>query len=115
MKGFGNQSATNLALNYEVNKGWLDGLNLNANFGQNKITTIEAQTTNKTTQFDIRSQNAGSVLSFLDVYTHMINGKMVSKMSRNRGKPFRGNVKVEDFIIVDEPKLKKLVSNKKSR
>ncbi len=112
VKGFGNQSASNLNMNYLVNKGWLDGLSLKADFGQNKRTTIDAGTTNKTTQFDIRSQNAGSVLSFLNVYTHMLNGKMVSTMTRKRGKPFHGKVKVENFVIVDEPKLKKLVSNK---
>ncbi len=113
VKGFGKQSASNLTMNYVVKKGWLDGLSLKADFGQNKRTTIDAGTANKTTQFDIRSQNAGSVLSFLDVYTHMINGKMVSTMTRKRGKPFHGKVKVENFVIVDEPKLKKLVSNRK--
>ena len=112
VKGFGNQTANNLAMTYSVVGGWLDGLSLKADFGPAKTTSIEAGTRGKTTDFEIRSLNAGSVLSFLDVYTHMINGTMISTMSRRRGKPFRGRVKVENFIIVDEPKLRKLVSNK---
>ncbi len=111
VRGFGNRYANNLILHYAVKEGWLDSLNLNTGFGNASRTTIEANTVNGTTDFQIRSQNAGSALSFLNLYTHMRNGVMVSNLKRKRGQPFFGNVVVEKFTIVDEPKLKKLVSN----
>ncbi len=112
VKGFGNRFANNLVLNYSVKKGWLDALNLNTRFGRSQVTTIVAGTTGNTTNFEIRSQNAGSALSFLDLYSRMEDGVMAANLSRRRGEPFRGNVVVKKFVVVDEPKLKKLVSNK---
>lgn len=112
VKGFGNRFANNLVLHYSVKQGWLDGLSLNTGFGRASRTTIEAGTKGENTKFQIRSENAGSALSFLNLYTHMRNGVMVSNLKRRRGKPFFGNVFVEKFTIVNEPKLKKLVSNR---
>ncbi|MCF6321694.1 MAG: hypothetical protein L3J32_08015 [Rhizobiaceae bacterium] len=113
VKGFGNRTANNLVLNYSVKKGWLDVLNLNTRFNRAQTTTIEAVTTGSTTNFKIRSQNAGSALSFLDLYSRMEEGQMAANLQRRRGEPFRGNVVVKNFVIVDEPKLKKLVSNER--
>lgn len=112
VKGFGNRTANNLVLHYSVKKGWLDGLSLDTNFGKSQKTTLKAESEGDSTNFKIRSQNAGSALSFLNLYTHMVNGIMVSNLKRKRGKPFFGDVRVENFTIVDEPKLKKLVTNR---
>lgn len=112
VKGFQNRYANNLVLHYSVKKGWLDALSLDTRFGANQTATIEAGTTGKTTKFEIRSQNAGSALSFLNIYTHMRNGILVSNLKRHPGEPFFGDILVENFTVVDEPRLKKLVSNK---
>ena len=112
VKGFGNHNADDMILHYSVENGWLDALSLSTKFEKNQIGTIEAETNKEITSFKIRSQNAGSALSFLDIYTRMVDGVLVSDLKRKRDEPFFGEVLVENFIIVDEPKLKKLVSSK---
>jgi hypothetical protein len=111
VKGFGGHFADKFILHYSVKDGWLDALCVNTRFGQSQLATIEANTEAETTSFIIRSENAGSSLSFLNLYTHMVDGIVVSDLKRKRNEPFFGDVLVENFIVVDEPKLKKLVSN----
>ncbi len=111
--GFGNRQATNVILHYTVKDGWLHTLKLNTSFGRAQSTKIDARTKNDNiTHFKIQSQNAGSALSFLNLYTHMRDGSMEANLRRSKGNPFRGDVRVKNFLIVDEPKLKKLVSTK---
>ncbi|MCP4181883.1 MAG: AsmA-like C-terminal region-containing protein [Hyphomicrobiales bacterium] len=112
VKGFGGREADNLILHYNVKDGWLETLNLNTHFANSQRATIRAETKDSITSFKINSQNAGTALSFLNLYTHMINGKLVADLKRKRKEPFLGDVIVEDFVVVDEPRLKKLVSNK---
>ncbi len=111
VKGFGNKYAENVILHYSVKDGWLEGLSLNTQLGNAHLATVQAITRDETTNFKIRAENAGSALSFLNLYTHMSGGVLVSDLKRKRSEPFVGEVLVENFIIVDEPKLKKLVSN----
>lgn len=112
VKGFGTHDADNLILHYNVKDGWLETLNLNTLFDNSERATIKAETVGNTTSFRINSQNAGTALSYLNLYTRMVDGTLVADLKRKRKNPFLGKVHVKDFIVVDEPRLKKLVSNK---
>lgn len=111
VRGFANHSVKNVVLQYKVVDGWLDLLRIDARFSQGNAILLDAKTSGKTTFFNIRTQNAGKSLAFLDLYSHMRGGLLQSRLTRKRGEPFRGDVKVEQFNIVDEPMLAKLVSN----
>ena len=115
VKGFGKRYAENLSLDYSVKKGWLDALSLDAHFTGNRLSTVRAQTKAQITGFKIRCEDAGSSLSFLNLYKHMNKGKLSSDLKRKRNKPFIGDVLVEDFVVTNEPMLKKLISSQSAR
>ncbi len=111
VKGFGNRNADNLIMHYKVKNGWLNALSLNTRLENSQVATIEADTRGNTTGFKIRSANAGIALAYLNLYTRMVDGVLVAELKRKPKEPFFGDVFVKDFIVVDEPRLRKLVSN----
>ena len=58
----------------------------------------------------IQSKDAGAMLRFLDVYDHMLGGSMKVSLSGEAGGVMTGQVDAVNFDVVDEPKLRSLVS-----
>ncbi|MGE3307466.1 MAG: AsmA-like C-terminal domain-containing protein [Rhizobiaceae bacterium] len=57
---------------------------------------------------DMQSADAGSILGFLDIYSHMQGGVIQLALS-GKGSNLKGQIDARDFVVVDEPKLASLV------
>lgn len=58
----------------------------------------------------MQSKDAGAVLRFLDIYQHMVGGSMKASLAGEAGGVMTGQVDAVNFDVVDEPKLRSLVS-----
>jgi hypothetical protein len=59
----------------------------------------------------MQSSDAGSVLRFLDIYEHMEGGALALALSGSGDGPLRGQADARNFWVVNEPRLKSLVSS----
>ncbi|MEZ5872243.1 MAG: DUF3971 domain-containing protein [Nitratireductor sp.] len=109
--GFADVKARNVSLTYGTADGWFDNLSLRANFASSGIVNIIASTVDRKTTFNIESTDAGASLGMLDIYRRMRGGNMRALLDRTGGGPFSGPIRVKDFVIVDEPKLERLISD----
>jgi hypothetical protein len=58
----------------------------------------------------MQSKDAGAVLRFLDIYEHMVGGRIQFDLSGPSNGVLTGEIDASNFDIVDEPKLRSLVS-----
>ncbi|EIM75637.1 hypothetical protein A33O_07815 [Nitratireductor aquibiodomus RA22] len=56
------------------------------------------------------SSDAGAVMRFVDFYENMEGGQMALSLSEGNGGVLSGRVSAQNFFIVDEPRLRSLVS-----
>lgn len=112
VRGFGEQSLNNVSMSYGTHQGWFDNLSLRGAFSESEYVSIVASTTSRKTQFKIDTTNAGAGLRMVDVYRRMQGGHLVATLTRQEGGPFLGPFKITDFVVEDEPRLKRLVSDR---
>jgi hypothetical protein len=62
----------------------------------------------------MQSADAGAILRFLDVYEHMVGGTIKFALSGPVGKTLAGQVDATNFDIVNEPRLRSIVSTSPS-
>ena len=58
----------------------------------------------------MQSADAGAVLRFLDIYEHMVGGSIKFALSGPVGKTLTGQVDAANFDVVNEPRLRSIVS-----
>jgi len=58
----------------------------------------------------LTSENAGEVLRFLDFYRYMERGKLALTLSGPNDNALRGRITIDDFWVVNEPRLGSLVA-----
>ena len=57
----------------------------------------------------IAAQDAGALLSFIDLYKHMEGGHLASTMQLDE-ETLSGNLEIRDFVLRDEPAIRQLVA-----
>ncbi|MFZ1813040.1 MAG: DUF3971 domain-containing protein [Rhizobiaceae bacterium] len=108
--GFNEGRARNVTINYGTREGWFDHLSLRGNVAREGIVNIVASTAERQTSFEIDSTDAGTALGMLDIYRRMKGGRIVARLKRDGAGPFTGPVRVTNFVVENEPKLEKLVT-----
>ncbi|MET0598309.1 MAG: DUF3971 domain-containing protein [Mesorhizobium sp.] len=58
----------------------------------------------------MRSPDAGAFLRFLDIYEHMQGGSIRLALSGSADGPLTGSVDATNFVVVNEPRLRSIVS-----
>ena len=58
---------------------------------------------------EISTSNAGSVLRFLNLYTKIRGGTLSTVLVQDKSRVFRGNVTANNFTLLGEPRLAKLL------
>lgn len=106
--GFFNESVNNLKVTYESGAGALKLSGVMASGGAVALQTDSAAGQNS---MRLQATDAGGVLRFADIYEHMYGGRIELELAGRTGKPMVGSVDARDFRIVDEPKLRSLVSS----
>ncbi len=57
----------------------------------------------------VASQDAGALVSFVDLYKHMEGGQLAANMTMD-GDTLEGNLEIRDFVLRDEPAIRSLVA-----
>jgi hypothetical protein len=108
LTGFNDEILTNASIKAARRGADLRQLDLNGRFGEAKIT---AQITRDTgaPNLMIQSEDAGSLLRFLDLYRRMIGGELILQEERN-AKRSKGVINIRDFVLRNEPALQRLTA-----
>jgi hypothetical protein len=102
--GFNRQIASNVDLDLVQRGGSLRSARLSGRFGRDALNVVtEGQAVRVTTA------DAGSLLSFLDIYKRMEGGVMSLTMQTG-DKRIDGELAIRDFVLRDEPALRRLVT-----
>ncbi len=110
VRGFGNRALSNVELSYGSKGSWLDHISMRGAFSDNTYLNVHAVTEEGKTTFEIDATDAGSALAFAAIYPRMTGGAMRARLTRVGGGPFIGKVSATDFYVVDEPRIRSLVS-----
>ncbi|MEC9342316.1 MAG: hypothetical protein VYD64_00585 [Pseudomonadota bacterium] len=111
VRGFGGRTVSGLSMSYSAVDGWFDNLSLRGTFSKSDYISIVASTSERKTTFEIDATDAGAALGLVDVYRHMTGGRLLARLTREAGGPFKGPVNISNFIVENEPRLKSLVSD----
>lgn len=106
--GYGKQILSDVALKLEARNGRPRNMSLTGNFGRERLGATIAGNPNDVPQLDIATNDAGSLLSFVDLYRKMESGTMAVslRLGVNRSE---GNVRIRDFFVKGEPTMRQLM------
>ena len=109
LDGFGSQSLKNVSLDFLHANGRTQRAVVKAIADQNAPTIFSLTNVKGGTKSAISTSNAGSVLQFLDLYTKMRGGTISAELVRDQSNVFRGRVIANNFTLLKEPRLAKLL------
>ncbi|MEM8651469.1 MAG: hypothetical protein AAGF54_13125, partial [Pseudomonadota bacterium] len=111
VRGFGNRIVRNALLIYESRKGSLHKLDLSANGSDGRVYAVKAQRNGDQTQFVIDANDAGTALAFTNIYSRMEGGRIRANLVKSQEGPYLGPVRIENFTVVNEPRIARLASD----
>ncbi len=112
--GFYSESFRNVSLSYEGVGSNVSGLAFNAitKSGQKANATDSSESGARS--ISLQSRDAGAVLRFFGFYDKMSGGSISVALDSSGDGPLRGQVDAQNFTLVNEPRLAKLVSTSPS-
>ncbi len=112
--GFYSESFRNVSLSYEGVGSNVSGLAFNAitRSGQKANATDSSESGARS--ISLQSRDAGAVLRFFGFYDKMSGGSISVALDSSGDGPLRGQVDAQNFTLVNEPRLAKLVSTSPS-
>ncbi|MEO3387387.1 DUF3971 domain-containing protein [Mesorhizobium sp. CAU 1741] len=111
MRGFHDEVLNNVKLTYSGTGARTDALNFSATTSSGQLVTFSDSGDGNTRTVTLQSADSGALLRFLDIYEHMQGGSIALTLSGSNGGPLSGQVAARDFWIVNEPRLRSLVSS----
>ncbi|MFC5990428.1 DUF3971 domain-containing protein [Limoniibacter endophyticus] len=106
LRGFGGQSINGFRLDYSGTHPVTGVVSMRGVFPSGAL--VEAQNGGK--QLVVRTSDAGAALSFTDLYRNVQGGSMLFALSQSGRGSYGGQLAIDNFLVVNEPKLKSLVS-----
>ena len=110
MTGFHSEVLRNVELAYAGTGTRTDKLSFSAVTRNGTPVSFEDGRDGNARSVTMQSSDAGSVLRFLDIYEHMEGGSIALALAGSGAGPLRGQVDARDFFVVNEPRLKSIVS-----
>ncbi len=109
--GFYSETFRNVSLSYEGIGANVSGLAFNAltKSGQKVAATDSSESGARS--INLQSKDAGAVLRFFGFYDKMSGGSLSVVLDSKGDGPLRGQVDAQNFTLVNEPRLAKLVSS----
>lgn len=107
--GFGSQSLTNVNIEFSQEGKQISRVVIKASAPGNAPTRFAMGPAPGGTLMEIATQNAGSVLRFLDLYSKIRGGSISANLNRDNSQVFRGRVVAENFDMLNEPRLAQLL------
>ncbi|MGE3247512.1 MAG: AsmA-like C-terminal region-containing protein, partial [Beijerinckiaceae bacterium] len=108
--GFNGRVLSNFKLQLAADGGGVSKFDLNASAGRSAIRGRLLQKSAAGPYIELSGADAGTVLSFLDVYKRMDGGRMVLRARVARDGGVAGTLDVRNFVLRNEPALRKLVA-----
>lgn len=107
--GHNKQILSNVDLKMERRSSKLRTLAVNGFFGREQLAIVMARNQNNAQQVEVASNDAGSFLSFLDVYRKMDAGILNAsvQLGPNRAE---GGLRIHDFFVKGEPTMRQLMA-----
>ncbi|WP_156382152.1 MULTISPECIES: hypothetical protein [unclassified Aureimonas] len=109
VSGFGGQELRNVSLNYAGSAGAVAALSIAGVDGGGGRFTVEVSPRGKNRSIEIRAANAGRLIDFGGVYGRMEGGAMALSLLGSSDDGYAGKMIAENFTLVDEPRLSRLV------
>jgi hypothetical protein len=108
--GFHGEVLSDVVLNYRGRGSTIDMLELSAVTDEGKAVAYRDGIENGQRRLQLQSDDAGSLLRFLDVYERMDGGTISAALGGPAAGPLSGQVDARNFWLVNEPRLSSLVS-----
>lgn len=108
--GFGGEILSDVALQYSQKDGQLNKVLLQGRSTRNSKTAISIVPLKGVTTTTLVSSNAGAMLRFLNLYKQMRGGALSATLNQKGNGPHKGKVLLENFHLINEPRLKSLLS-----
>ena len=105
LTGFNKETMSNVDLILSKRDGQIRQFSVQGRFGRQLVSG--AMGGNQLVR--ISAQDAGALVSFVDLYKHMEGGSLRAAM-RMGGDQIDGNLEIQDFTLRDEPALRRLVA-----
>ena len=107
--GFNKQALSNVDLKLSRRGGAMKSLRLRGMSGRSEVVVSTTPDKDGAPVVNINASDGGALLSFVDLYQRMEGGRMRASV-RILPKGVDGSVFVSDFVVRDEPALRRLVS-----
>ena len=107
--GANRQALSNVDLKLTRRGGWVRNFSLQAKSGRASIVGGMSRAGTEAAAVTLNSTDGGGLLSFVDLYKHMEGGKLQLTARVSDG-GFNGTVLINDFLLRDEPALRRIVT-----
>lgn len=107
--GHGKQILSNVDFKLKSSAGKVRLVSLTGSFGREQLSVALARAQNSLPQVEISTNDAGSLLAFVDIYRKMENGVLSAnvQLGQNRAD---GKVSIRDFFVKGEPTMRQLMA-----
>lgn len=110
LNGFGGQTVDGFVLDYASDKGRVAALALQGRLSGGDV-RVDLSPRADARAIGVSSANVGGLLGFAGVYTHMEGGRGTLNLLGGPERGYTGSLDVRDFVLVDEPRLSRLVAS----
>jgi hypothetical protein len=107
LTGHNKKTISNFDMHFVKQNNVLKQLSFAGHFGRDALGASMAP---ETSQFSISSQDAGSLLAFVDLYRHMEDGELAARVQLGSNDNMSGKLEIRDFTLRDEPAMRRLVA-----
>ncbi|MGI9352414.1 MAG: DUF3971 domain-containing protein [Rhizobiaceae bacterium] len=111
VRGFGGRVIRNAILLYESRNGSLYKLDMQGQGSDGRVYNVQAQLNGNQTLFTVKTNDAGTALAFTNIYSLMERGQLEANLIQTENGPYSGPVRITEFTLVNEPRLKRIASN----
>ena len=110
MTGFHGEVLNGVTLRYSGTGAATDLLEFSATTSNGHQVSFRDATEGGQRTVAMNSSDAGALLRFLDIYEHMEGGAITLNLRGSAGGPLSGQIDASDFWLVNEPRMRSLVS-----
>ncbi|HEY8163512.1 MAG TPA: AsmA-like C-terminal region-containing protein [Methylocystis sp.] len=107
--GHGKQILTGVEFKYESRDGRVRTVTLTGNFGRERLAAALTRGQSGAQQLEISTNDAGSLLAFLDLYRKMENGVLNANVTLGQNRA-DGAIDIRDFFVKGEPTMRQLMA-----
>ncbi|MER2536325.1 MAG: AsmA-like C-terminal region-containing protein [Rhizobiaceae bacterium] len=111
LTGFGDERLSNVDLRYDGSGDTINALRIAAATRSGGSVEIANGGEGGARTMRVRSADAGAILRFLDIYPYMQGGRIEVALSGPAKGALSGRIDARDFWVVNEPRLRSIVSS----